>query len=202
VLLGWLLAFVVSLFRLTLRRRFHQDPRDSLRQSYGAYILAFWHEDLIGCTLNGERGATAMVSASVDGDLLAPLLRLGGTTPVRGSSSKGGLDKGGGRAFVTMLRRLKRDNQSACFAVDGPRGPRRVVQKGVALMAQKSGKPIVPYRVIGSSEWVLSRTWDQMRIPRPFSRLDVYYGTPILPKEGETVAALCERVAAALGELA
>ena len=44
-------------------------------------------------------------------------------------------------------------------------------------MARRAGVPIVPYTVVPARCWTFN-SWDRFRLPKPFSRIDVYYGAP------------------------
>jgi lysophospholipid acyltransferase (LPLAT)-like uncharacterized protein len=38
----------------------------------------------------------------------------------------------------------------------------------------------------GQNNWILKKTWDQTRIPKPFSKIIIYYGEPIfVPKDAK-----------------
>ena len=62
--------------------------------------------------------------------------------------------------------------------------------------------PIVPITANASAEWRLP-TWDRMRIPKPFARVHVVFGTPILlgPTKDDARRAVgdLEQVLTALG---
>ena len=68
---------------------------------------------------------------------------------------------------------------------DGPRGPRYVLQKGVVGLARRAGVPIVPltFSAPGAIEF---KSWDRMKLPRPFSTVTIYAGTPIWIRREET----------------
>src|SRR5688572_16163053 len=97
-LIAWVAAFAVLLLRRSCRVYHHEDPRQALRASGVPYAYAILHCHQIGAVIACERGTGAMVSRSADGDLLVPTLRVHGIVPVRGSSSRGGKDKGGADA--------------------------------------------------------------------------------------------------------
>ena len=61
---------------------------------------------------------------------------------------------------------------------DGPRGPAERVQPGAVAAAQHAGVPIIGAGARVTSAWRL-RTWDGMRIPKPFTTIDVLYGSPV-----------------------
>ena len=66
----------------------------------------------------------------------------------------------------------------AAIVADGSQGPRRIVQPGAILLAARTGVPIVPM-VFAASSYFTIRSWDRTIIPKPFSRIDFYYGEPI-----------------------
>jgi lysophospholipid acyltransferase (LPLAT)-like uncharacterized protein len=141
-----------------------------------------------------------MVSRSADGDLLVPSLRVRRVRAVRGSSRSGPRDKGG-RAALTTLIASTRAGVPALLAVDGPRGPRNVVHRGVVHLAMAASAVILPVVVLPSRRWVLRGTWDRMQVPCPFSHIRLIFGTPLVPQPGEDDAALRDRLARALRRL-
>ena len=64
------------------------------------------------------------------------------------------------------------------FTVDGPRGPKYEVKSGPVFLAKKTGNPILPF-VIESQRYWAAKSWDQMHIPKPFSRAVTIIGEPI-----------------------
>lgn len=179
LVIGWMLAFFMLCLRWLTRGSFVNDPRPALRASKTPYVMAALHAHQIAAVChNDEKNLAAMVSRSADGDLLVPSLKMRGITPVRGSSSKNGKDKGGLRAVIEMARLIER-GAGAIITVDGPRGPRGVAQPGVVILAQRIDAYILPVVSVSSRYWVLSKTWDKMQIPKPFSRIRIIYGPPI-----------------------
>ncbi|RYE93905.1 MAG: DUF374 domain-containing protein, partial [Oxalobacteraceae bacterium] len=133
-------------------------------------------------------------------DLLVPALRLRGITPVRGSSQRGSVDKGG-RAALCTLQGLVRSGTPALLAVDGPRGPRRRVHLGVVALARRSGAVIVPVVAVAQRRWILRRSWDRFQIPKPFSRICLAFAEPLLPRIDEDVQTCRARLQACLVDL-
>lgn len=200
-LAGWILAGFLLTLRALTRGRFVDDPRPALRASGRPYVMAALHAHQIAAVCHSdEERLAAIVSRSTDGDLLVPSLRVRGITPVRGSSSKKGKDKGGLRALVEMAN-LVREGCAAIITVDGPRGPRGVPQPGIAVLAQRADAMILPVIAVASRYWVLRKTWDLMQIPKPFSRIEIVYGDPIEPRNFEDRDALLREVATALRRL-
>ncbi|WDQ18561.1 lysophospholipid acyltransferase family protein [Rhodopirellula sp. P2] len=190
------IAVTFKLFRLTFRIRVRNDQRERLVQRTGKqYALAILHAHQLAALSLSAPKVGAMVSRSRDGDLLMPLLRGNGCVPIRGSSGVG--EKGGATALTKMIRHVKDGNPSV-IAVDGPRGPRGVVQKGIAMVAIKADVPIVPVVLIPRRRWILPKAWDRMQILLPFTRVDALFGDPIFPVPGESIDDLREKVAESL----
>ncbi len=195
-LAAWCIASVVLGIWSTCRCRVvGHDPRPALRAARRGYSVALLHaHQALALMANDEERLCAMVSRSRDGDLLVPSLRVRGAWAVRGSSRKGNVEKGGRRALEEM-KTLVGQGGRAVIAVDGPRGPRNRVHRGVIELAQATGTPIIPIALTSSRRWILTRTWDRFQIPKPFSRIALHLATPIEPAghDMESLRALVSR---------
>lgn len=198
--IGWLSAIAIVLIRMTCRVRLHDDPRPALRAASRCYIYSVLHAHQVAAIINGERGTAAMVSRSADGGILIPSLWLRGIVAIRGSSRRAGEDKGGLTALDALCAHLAAGSP-AYLAVDGPRGPRNRVQKGVAVLSRRSQAAVVNLVAIPSRRWILSRAWDRMQIPKPFATIDVYFGEPLFPLNEESSEQYRGRIESALREL-
>jgi lysophospholipid acyltransferase (LPLAT)-like uncharacterized protein len=125
-----------------------------------------------------------MVSHSADGIMQARALGVLGFLVVRGSSSRGGA-----RALAAMVRRTKRGDVDAAFAVDGPRGPLGEVKPGAVLAARRAGGVLVPMGSAVLRGKTFTRAWDRFVLAWPFARVAVVLGAPLAP----TSAADAER---------
>jgi len=182
-LAGWFGALVVQSIRLTCRVRDVNDPRPTFRREGTPFVIAILHAHQLSCVINGkEPGLQAMVSRSADGDLLVPTLRTLRMHAVRGSTRTTHQDKGG-RAALQQLEEGLRQGLPALIAVDGPRGPRNRVHRGVAHLARRVTAPIIPTVAIASRRKILPRTWDRFQIPLPFARVTQVWGDPIWPAD-------------------
>ena len=155
----------------------HRTAEERLRS--GPVIFAIWHNRLALslrlyqrlCKRYRQTGRwtstaprmAAIVSASRDGGLLSCVLRHFGVQPVRGSSSRRGP-----QALLELTSWAERGYDLA-VTPDGPRGPREVVQEGVVALAQLTGLPILPASYCARWQYVV-KSWDQFRVPMPFSR--------------------------------
>ena len=94
----------------------------------------------------------------------------------------------GARAIRELIRWV-RDGWDIALTVDGPRGPRHVLKPGVLEIAKLTGCPIVPAAVSSKSYWQF-RSWDKFQFPRPFTRIQVVFGDPVLVPRESTPDAL------------
>jgi lysophospholipid acyltransferase (LPLAT)-like uncharacterized protein len=196
--LPWLYRAVATATLATCRVVFlGRDRVEALERAGRTWVFVAWHETT-GASVALERGKrlAMMASDSRDGEYIARGIELLGNIAVRGSSSKGGA-----KAVKAMTKWL-RSGHSAAVTPDGPRGPRRVAQPGVLWIGALSGAPLVPYHVVATREWVLERTWDRHRFPKPFSTVYVAIGEPfavdrqrLQADEAGTLAELSARMA-------
>jgi len=143
------------------------------------FVGVFWHYSVFAAVelIRGRgRGWGAMVSASQDGEFVARILARQGVVAVRGSRNRGGL------SALKGLIGLLRQGCNAAIVGDGSQGPPRVMQAGAILLASKSGAPILPMAVAADRYWAF-RSWDRTLLPKPFARLDLWYGDPMIVPE-------------------
>jgi lysophospholipid acyltransferase (LPLAT)-like uncharacterized protein len=77
-----------------------------------------------------------------------------------------------GRQAVYQVAKLVRKGWSTTISPDGPKGPARVLKKGVLHIALQSGVPIVPLS-IRASRFIRVPSWDCKKHPLPFARIRV-----------------------------
>jgi lysophospholipid acyltransferase (LPLAT)-like uncharacterized protein len=168
---SWLWGFICRSLRLEV---YGDEPLEALEKQYGAVAFSSWHYEMLptlyhhrhchGCTFTGEHG---------DAEMVARAVRRIGYEPIRGSTTRGGV-----RGLIELIRTM-RGGVSLGFTPDGPRGPRCIAQPGIVILSQKSGCPVAPMGF--ASEWYWQfRSWDRMRIPKPWSRAVICYGDAIL----------------------
>ncbi|MEJ1966733.1 MAG: lysophospholipid acyltransferase family protein [Gammaproteobacteria bacterium] len=112
-----------------------------------------------------------LISPSVDGELGAMMVRRLGGHVIRGSSTSTGA-----RALRDYYEALVKDAVSPVITPDGPRGPRFEFKPGAILLAQMSGRPILPLAYAASRAWLIK--WDKFVLPVPFSRIVIAVGAP------------------------
>ncbi len=166
--------------------RGHVD--EALRRA-PSFIPVYWHQHQLFCVkalLDLRRAGVTpgfLISPSVDGEIGARLIaRLRGVA-IRGSSSYTGA-----RALRDYYQALVRDGVSPSITPDGPRGPPWKFKPGALLLAQISGRPILPMTFAASRAWKIQ--WDRFVIPMPFARVVIAIGEPVWVPKGLNVAAL------------
>jgi lysophospholipid acyltransferase (LPLAT)-like uncharacterized protein len=140
-------------------------------------VPCFWHQHQLYCSKylveQRGRGLTVgwLISPSVDGELGAMLVRRFGGAVIRGSSTHTGA-----RALRDYYQALVKDSVSPVITPDGPKGPRFKFKPGAILLAQMSGRPILPMSYAASRAWLIK--WDRFVVPWPFARIAIAIGPP------------------------
>ena len=161
----------------------HGERWQESRSSDTPTVFLFWHETLLPLLWHHRnQSVSAVVSDSRDGQHIADLARTLGYRVVRGSSSTGAA-----RVLLAAVREL-RDGYSVAFSPDGPRGPRRTMKPGALLAGQRAEASILPVHATAENTWRLN-SWDRFLIPKPFSRVVIFYGEPFIVGPGEQALA-------------
>ena len=113
-----------------------------------------------------------MVSASRDGEYIARLAEEFGFSTARGSRNNRGA-----QALKDLLK-LAAAGESTAIVADGSQGPPRIAQPGAILLASRTGVPVLPV-MWSASRYLAFRSWDRTAVPKPFSRVDFFYGEPL-----------------------
>jgi lysophospholipid acyltransferase (LPLAT)-like uncharacterized protein len=183
-LLGWYMSLALRTIRWTLDGVENVAPHAAGAPA----VIAFWHENLpmmaalamLASKLPGYRYKPihALVSHHRDGRFIGDVVRRFGIAAVYGSSSRGGA------ASLRIMLKLLANGEHIGITPDGPRGPRRVADPGVAQLAALAGVPVLPCAARTSRHKVLG-TWDRMAVPLPFGRGVMVCGPSItVPREG------------------
>ncbi len=110
---------------------------------------------------------TGLVSASKDGAYLCAFFKLFGILAARGSYKRRGA-----RAVMELIDAIA-GGSDVFITPDGPRGPANKAKAGFATVAKESGARIVALKITPRSYWRISKTWDSLIIPKPFSSATV-----------------------------
>jgi lysophospholipid acyltransferase (LPLAT)-like uncharacterized protein len=171
---GFVFYVLVNLIGKTLRfetegwENYEQIERDGKLPIY-----TFWHNRLFSFAYFWRRRKIVlMVSPSLDGNILSRLLLRQKFGVSRGSSSRGGK-----AALDEMISAMEQGIPGA-ITIDGPKGPKYVAKLGAALLAKKTGNPVMPFSIEIKNYWEI-KSWDRLQIPKPFSRAKLLIAEPI-----------------------
>jgi hypothetical protein len=180
-----------------------ERARAAVRESRSV-IPVYWHQHM----LFGVRALLDLkdeglklgflISPSVDGTAPAMLVGKIGGHVIRGSSTHTGA-----RALRDYYETIVRQEISPALTPDGPKGPLHEFKPGAVMLAQLTGKPILPVSVAASRTFRFP-TWDRFELPLPFSRVVIAYGEPVkMPRgvDAESLARLQGEMAARLQAL-
>ncbi len=173
-LIGWAGKLLIDLLFLFSRVHIigYEAVADRIRSR--RFIFAFWHSRiLLLCHRYKNLNASIMVSNSGDGEIIAQVLQRHGHKTVRGSTGKRGM-----RALIQQIEDMRTHTRPGVVIPDGPQGPRHKVQRGVILLAQKTGVPIIPLTYSSKRRKVFN-SWDRFLLPYPGSSGVLVYGRPI-----------------------
>lgn len=181
-IIAQLIYYIIRVLNLTYRYEFiGLDNKDKAR-AYNAnktFAYAIWHQNLVGAIFShiGREKFTMVISESKDGELVAVTCEKLGHKPARGSSTRGGK-----KALMEIVRNMNKGFPGA-LTVDGPKGPPHVVKPGIIEIARLCHCAILPLSPYASKHWVFKKSWDQFRIPKPFAKIVVVIGEPIIVDE-------------------
>jgi lysophospholipid acyltransferase (LPLAT)-like uncharacterized protein len=147
-------------------------------------IPVYWHQHHLFCIahLLGRQRTLALrtgflISPSRDGELGAMVIaRLGGHV-VRGSSTRTGA-----LAMKELFQALMREGVSPVINPDGPRGPRFQAKPGAVMLAQMSGRELLPMAYCASRATLFH--WDRFVLPWPGARIAIALGAPMAIARG------------------
>ncbi len=170
---------IIRLWWLTCRVRQVQGPEhlDAALSRAPSLVPCYCHHHQLLCARflldQRSRGLVPgwLISPSVDGELGAMLARRLGARVIRGSSTHTGA-----RALRDYYTALVKDGVSPVVTPDGPKGPRFKFKPGAILLAQMSGRPMLPMAYAASKAWLIA--WDRFVIPVPFARISIAIGAP------------------------
>src|SRR5258708_2094668 len=151
---------------------------DAVLARHPSFLPVYWHQHHLFCGqyLLAQQAKRALrvgflISPSRDGELGAAIMRRLGGHVIRGSSTRTGA-----LAMKDYFQALMREQVSPVLNPDGPRGPRFVCKPGAVLLAQMSGRALLPLAYAASRAWLVH--WDKFVLPWPFPPLAIPIGPP------------------------
>jgi lysophospholipid acyltransferase (LPLAT)-like uncharacterized protein len=179
-----LLVLTIWFIGITTRKtRINWNVLETLARAGQPAILCVWHNTIMYFIYAlAPLGLTVMISRSKDGDDITWVANRFGFRAARGSPAEGG-----SIALREMLRVLA-DGRPVVITPDGPQGPRYELKAGVVALARHKKLPIIPIVYSAPARWEF-KSWDRMKLPKPFSRAVIWVGDPMdVSQEEDAVA--------------
>lgn len=171
---AWAGSLLIRSLGSTWKIHFDEREIEDIRARHPAVIYAFWHGRLLPLSYtHRNRSIDVLASEHKDGELMGRTIRFMGFGHIRGSSTRRGA-----RAILELAGRVRRGFDVG-ITVDGPKGPRHVVKPGSLEIAKLTGAPVVPLTASSNRHWTFA-SWDEFQVPKPFARVYVLYGEPVL----------------------
>jgi lysophospholipid acyltransferase (LPLAT)-like uncharacterized protein len=195
-LLAAFCSFVLSLLHRSWKTEtVGLEHLENLMGSQERILVVFWHGKYLPFfTILRDRGACIFSSRSLRGEVIAGICRHFGhhCLTIPGYT---------GDEALHLMREDLTGRKMAAMVPDGPLGPYHQVKHGVIRLAADLGMTLLPASAAARPRLVLTRRWDRMEIPLPFSRVRLVIGPPVaVPRDlgGYSIAWWEQRVGDAL----
>ena len=177
IVASYVATFFLKLLFLTVRVGHYRTTEDGTPYERPLksqrFTFSMWHDQIVLAVFSLRTWSLAgLISQHRDGSYLADSVLIAGIQPVRGSTSRGGAE--------AVSEILSRPDLHLAITPDGPRGPRRVMKEGIVYISSRSRRPIVPTALVCDRYWPIPGNWSDMVIPKPFSKVILIAGTPIV----------------------
>jgi lysophospholipid acyltransferase (LPLAT)-like uncharacterized protein len=193
--LVWLGTLLVRVLGFTWRIRISNDHDvRRLRAARQPIVFMLWHGELLPLLYHHrDEGVVVMISEHADGEIIARIAEKLGFGTVRGSTSRGAA-----RALLSAARMVT-DGHDLAVTPDGPRGPAKTIAPGSAIVAQRTGAPVIGVGVAVKRAWRL-KSWDAFLIPKPFATVRIAYSdeTSVIASNARAAAAAAESLHAVM----
>ena len=123
-------------------------------------------------------------STHADSEILARILKSWKINLIRGSSTRGWVN-----VIKKMILLFKDPSSIITVTSDGPKGPRKIPKMGSVVVAHKCGAHIIAASGISNNYWSLP-TWDQTKIPKPFSTIYIKFSQSYKSRGAPTQASV------------
>ncbi|MCB9493280.1 MAG: DUF374 domain-containing protein [Epsilonproteobacteria bacterium] len=156
-----------------VRFRYAQAVKQPLANQEGLFY--FWHQHIASGMFffwSMKARGHCVVSPSSDGKFAGFVCKKLGFDVLYGSAHKSSFS-----LVRNALQVLKKDKH-LCLVGDGSRGPAFKLQKGVKYLAARTKVPLIYVECKPSAAYVFKKSWDQFKLPLPFSTIEVYVHAP------------------------
>lgn len=170
-------SIFIRLIGLTWRVKWEGTGNlEKARELSGNLVFSFLHSRMLVLSYTHRgRNVQVLTSEHYDGDLMGRTIKRLHFGHLKGSSTRGGA-----KALRQLVAVLKKGFDVG-LTVDGPKGPRGIVQQGAVEISRMTGCVIIPISNTAEKRYLFN-SWDRFQLPLPFSRVIVSYGIPVVVK--------------------
>ena len=167
-----LLKFIYSSNKYDVRGR--DNYLETIKKSQSV-IISVWHGQLLSILYDlRNENVNAVAGTHADAELISRIAISWGWNMIRGSSKEQG-----DIAYKSMIRCLQNSGTILFITPDGPTGPPKIPKLGIIRAAQATQSAIIPTSVFSSRRWGFTN-WDTFYLEKPFGKIYIEYGKPIL----------------------
>ena len=167
-----LLKIIYRLNKYDVRGR--DNYLDAIKKNQSV-IISVWHSQLLSIFYDlRNKDVNAVAGTHADAELISRIAISWGWNMIRGSSKEQG-----GIAYKSMIRCLQDPGTILFITPDGPTGPPKIPKLGIIRAAQATQSAIIPTSVFSSKRWGFTN-WDTFYLEKPFGKIYIEYGKPIL----------------------
>ena len=174
ILLQWLL-FV--LFRTNTWHIKGLDKFERAINNDKPIMLCSWHARFLYAVYFFKKykiqNIWAVSSTHEDSQIMAYFLKRAHIKLIKGSSTRGWEN-----VIKKMFRVFKNSSSIIAITNDGPKGPERQAKLGSYKIALKTGAQIIAISC-GSTKYWEMKSWDKLRLPKPFGKIYVEFSNPM-----------------------
>ena len=147
---------------------------DTIKENQSV-IISVWHGQLLSILYDlRNENVNAVAGTHADAELISRIAISWGWNMIRGSSKEQG-----DIAYKSMIRCLQNSGTILFITPDGPTGPPKIPKLGIIRAAQATQSAIIPTSVFSSRRWGFTN-WDTFYLEKPFGKIYIEYGKPIL----------------------
>lgn len=178
LILPYVIRFFITLIFFTCKKKYTL-PKNKIPSPA---VWVSWHGQIIMLPflykkVESKKTAHIIVSEHLHGDFA---IRVFGNFPlfqyIRGSSRKGAI-----RALKNAIEKINL-GENVGITPDGPKGPVHSISDGAVILATKCKVPVIAVGWRASKFWQL-KSWDEARVPKPFSTITYTIKEPIFVDE-------------------
>lgn len=179
-IISYLIYFYLFLVFKTSRKKFIGLENHFNFIAKNSIIFAFWHNRLMMISFLSRQikkeiknfNLMTLASRHGDGKIVGEVMERFGLISILGSSKdKRGSHKGIDYSSLKRILNGLKNGISLGITPDGPRGPNQEINGEIVSIAKLTGATVIAVSYSCSKFIIIKKSWDNFKIPLPFSRL-------------------------------